>query len=48
VTITGDTARKAQRISMGKRMRGIRQERDGAVWVSEDGAGGRLLRLSPN
>jgi glucose/arabinose dehydrogenase len=47
-TITGETARKAQRISMGKRMRGIRQDRDGAVWVIEDGAGGRLLKLTPN
>ncbi len=42
VTITGDTAKEAQRISMGKRMRGIREDKDGAIWVLEDGAGGKL------
>ncbi|KAH7400803.1 Glucose/Sorbosone dehydrogenase [Phaeosphaeria sp. MPI-PUGE-AT-0046c] len=46
--ITGDTAKEAQRISMGKRMRGIREDKDGAIWVIEDGAGGRLLKLTPN
>jgi aldose sugar dehydrogenase len=58
VTITGDTAKVAQRISMRKRMRGIREDEgedgaiwvieDGAIWVIEDGAGGRLLKLTPN
>jgi glucose/arabinose dehydrogenase len=48
VTITGDTAKEAQRISMGKRMRGIREDKDGAIWVIEDGANGRLLKLTPN
>lgn len=47
-TITGDTAKEAQRISMGKRMRGIREDKDGAIWVIEDGANGRLLKLTPN
>ncbi|KAI0183103.1 Glucose/Sorbosone dehydrogenase [Xylaria flabelliformis] len=47
-TITGDTAKEAQRISMGRRMRGIREDKDGAIWVIEDGAGGRLLKLTPN
>ncbi|KAJ4289846.1 hypothetical protein N0V90_011178 [Kalmusia sp. IMI 367209] len=47
-TITGDTAKEAQRISMGKRMRGIREDKDGAIWVIEDGASGRLLKLTPN
>lgn len=46
--ITGDTAKEAQRISMGKRMRGIREDKDGAIWVIEDGQGGRLLKLTPN
>ncbi|KAI1392121.1 soluble quino protein glucose dehydrogenase [Hypoxylon trugodes] len=46
--ITGDTAKEAQRISMGKRMRGIREGKDGAIWVIEDGQGGRLLKLTPN
>jgi aldose sugar dehydrogenase len=35
------------RIVMGKRMRGIKQGPDGNLWVIEDGAGGRLLKLSP-
>lgn len=48
VTITGDTAKEAQRISMGRRMRGIREDKDGAIWVVEDGANGRLLKLTPN
>lgn len=46
-TITGDTAKEAQRISMGKRMRGIREDKDGAIWVIEDGNNGRLLKLTP-
>jgi len=48
VTITGDTAKEAQRIPMGKRMRGIREDKDGAIWVLEDGAGGKLMKLTPN
>jgi glucose/arabinose dehydrogenase len=35
------------RIIMGKRMRGIKQGPDGNLWVIEDQAGGRLLKLSP-
>ncbi|CAI4213209.1 unnamed protein product [Parascedosporium putredinis] len=48
VTITGDTAAETQRIPMGKRMRGIREDREGAIWVIEDGPSGRLLKLTPN
>ncbi|KAI3391069.1 hypothetical protein diail_8055 [Diaporthe ilicicola] len=48
VTITGDTAKESQRISMGKRMRGIREDKAGAIWVYEDGQNGRLLKLTPN
>jgi glucose/arabinose dehydrogenase len=48
VTITGDTAKEAQRISLGKRTRGIREDKDGAIWVIEDGTNGRLLKLTPN
>ena len=48
VTINGDTAQEAQRVSMGKRMRGIREHKDGSIWVIEDGANGRLLKLTPN
>ncbi|KAI4923758.1 uncharacterized protein J4E92_007732 [Alternaria infectoria] len=48
VGITGDVAKEEQRIGMGKRMRGIREDKEGAIWVIEDGAGGRLLKLTPN
>jgi glucose/arabinose dehydrogenase len=48
VEISGDTAREAQRLPMGRRMRCVRQSADGALWVLEDGAGGRLLKLTPS
>ena len=48
VEISGTTAREAQRISMGRRMRCIRESADGALWMLEDGAGGRLLKLTPS
>lgn len=48
VEISGDTAREAQRFPMGRRMRCVRQSADGAVWVLEDGPGGRLLKLTPS
>ncbi|KAF2009720.1 soluble quino protein glucose dehydrogenase [Aaosphaeria arxii CBS 175.79] len=48
VTITGNTAKEAQRIPMGKRMRGVREDKNGALWVIEDGANGRLMKLTPN
>lgn len=47
VEITGNAAREAQRIGLGKRIRCIRQSADGAIWVLEDGNGGRLLKLTP-
>lgn len=40
-------ASEAQRFVMGKRMRGLKQGPDGNIWAIEDGAGGRLLKLSP-
>ena len=47
VEFDGDTAREAQRFDMGKRMRAVLQGPDGAIWMLEDKAGGRLLRLTP-
>ena len=38
---------EAERYSWGKRVREIEQGTDGAVYVLEDKAGGRLLRLTP-
>jgi aldose sugar dehydrogenase len=47
IAVNGDNATEAQRFVMGKRIREVEQGPDGNIWVLEDGAGGRLLRLSP-
>ena len=39
-------AREAERFDMGNRIRCVRQGPDGALWLLEDGEGGRLLRLA--
>ena len=46
----GVTAREAARYEMGQRIREVEQGPDGELWLLEDqdeGAGGRLLKLSP-
>ena len=47
IEFDGENAREAQRFDMGKRMRSVVQGPDGAIWMLEDGKGGRLLRLTP-
>ena len=47
VEIDGDTAREAERFEMGERIRAVQQGPEGAIWLLEDGPGGRLLRLTP-
>ena len=47
VDIDGDKAAKADEWPMGARLRGIAQGPGGAVYLLEDGPGGRLLRLDP-
>ncbi|MEJ7777699.1 MAG: PQQ-dependent sugar dehydrogenase [Sphingomicrobium sp.] len=47
VDIEGDRARKANQWDMGTRIRAVDQGPDGAVYLLEDGDGGRLLRLDP-
>lgn len=47
VAIDGDSASEAARYPMGKRIREVEQGPDGAVWLLEDGRGGRLLKLTP-
>lgn len=47
IAVNGENATEAQRFVMGKRMRGLEQGPDGNIWAIEDGAGGRLLKLSP-
>lgn len=46
VEFNGDRAREAQRFAMGTRIRAASQGPDGAIWLLEDGSGGRLLRLT--
>ncbi|MEZ0497085.1 PQQ-dependent sugar dehydrogenase [Sphingomonas sp. IW22] len=47
VDVNGTNAAKGDQWSMGKRIRDVEQGPDGALWVIEDGAGGRLLKLTP-
>lgn len=50
VTLTGDTANSADFWDFGTRLRDIAQAPDGSIWLLEDGeqgAGGRLMRLTP-
>ncbi|MFL6858280.1 MAG: PQQ-dependent sugar dehydrogenase [Allosphingosinicella sp.] len=47
VTFDGDRAHKAEQFDMDTRIRFVAQGPDGAIWLLEDGASGRLLRLAP-
>jgi glucose/arabinose dehydrogenase len=47
VRIRGDRASKADQWDMGARIRFVTEGPDGAVYLLEDGSGGRLLRLTP-
>jgi aldose sugar dehydrogenase len=47
IQFNGVTGREAERYPMGKRIREVEQGPDGAIWLLEDGAGGRLLKLTP-
>ncbi len=47
VDIDGTQAREAARYEWGVRVRETEQGPDGALWVLEDGPGGRLLKLTP-
>lgn len=47
IQFNGTTAREAERYAMGKRIREVEQGPDGAIWLLEDGAGARLLKLTP-
>lgn len=47
VSFDGETAKEAERFPMGKRIREVEQGPNGAIWVLEDGDGGRLLKLTP-
>lgn len=47
VTFQGDTAQKADQWPMGKRIRWVGEGPDGAIYLLEDEAEGRLLKLTP-
>jgi glucose/arabinose dehydrogenase len=47
VTFNGDSAQKADRWQLGKRIRWVGEGPDGAIYLLEDGEGGRLVRLTP-
>ncbi len=47
VEIDGDTATEAARYGFDNRLRSIEQGPDGAIWVAEDGEGGRILKITP-
>jgi glucose/arabinose dehydrogenase len=47
VALKGDTAAEAERFEWGERIREVEQGPDGALYVLEDGDGGRLLKLTP-
>ena len=48
VRIRGDQAMKMDQWDMGNRIRFVGQGPDGAIYLLEDGSGGRLLRLAPD
>ena len=47
ITFNGDGADKADQWDMGKRIRWVGEGPDGAIYLLEDEAGARLLRLTP-
>jgi len=47
IEFDGEDAREAERFDMGKRVRAVVQGPNDAIWLLEDGSGGRLLKLLP-
>jgi len=47
VKLDGDTAREIARYDLDSRIRVVLEAADGAIWVLEDGEGGKLMRLTP-
>ena len=48
ITFSGIAAEKADRWNMGHRIRWVGEGPDGAIYLLEDGSGGRLLKLTPS
>ncbi len=47
VDLDGETATEKENWPMGERIRAVATAPDGAIWLAEDGDGGRLLELRP-
>lgn len=47
VRVNGNSASEQARIGLGRRIREVEQGPDGAIWVLEDGANARLVKLVP-
>ena len=47
IRFEGDGALEAERYGMGRRIRAVSEGPDGAIWLLQDGPGGKLLRLTP-
>lgn len=47
IVFDGEHAREAERFAFGARIREVEQGPAGAIWLLEDGADGRLLKLMP-
>ena len=48
VSLDGNSGVEEARYTFPTRLRDIAEAPDGALWVIEDGEGGRLLRLTPD
>jgi glucose/arabinose dehydrogenase len=48
IAFDGVVPREAERWDMSTRIRAVMTGPDGAIWILEDGSGGRLLRLTSN
>lgn len=48
IKLDGEKSKELERFDMGYRIREVEQGPKGNIFVLEDGAGGRLLKLSPN
>lgn len=46
VAIDGESASETARYEIAGRLRSVEEGPDGAIWVAEDGEGGRVLRIS--
>ncbi|TCT03191.1 PQQ-dependent sugar dehydrogenase [Aquabacter spiritensis] len=47
LTLDGDSVTGEERLSLGKRVRDVRQGPDGALWLAIDDADGEILRIAP-